>query len=92
MTISLPAAMRKELERIRRAEHRTKSELVREALRRYFENRFPEVSPTQAELAAIRKGRAEIRKGNFVTLEQLHRELAAADRKARAKGTSKNSR
>lgn len=33
MTISLPPAMAKEFERVRKAEHRTQSELVREALR-----------------------------------------------------------
>jgi len=35
-SISLPPEMAKELERVRRNEHRTRSELVREALRSYF--------------------------------------------------------
>jgi metal-responsive CopG/Arc/MetJ family transcriptional regulator len=35
-TISLPPAMAKQVEKIRKAEHRTRSELVREALRVYF--------------------------------------------------------
>jgi metal-responsive CopG/Arc/MetJ family transcriptional regulator len=36
-TISLPPEMLAELERVRRQEHRTRSELIREALRRYLE-------------------------------------------------------
>jgi metal-responsive CopG/Arc/MetJ family transcriptional regulator len=36
MTISLPPAMIKKVEQVRKAEDRTRSELVREALRRYF--------------------------------------------------------
>ena len=92
MTISLPPAMVRQLESVRKREHRTRSELMREALRHYFESRFPEVTPTKAELAAIRKGRAEIRAGRFVTLEQLHNELAATDRRPGAKIAGKTSR
>ena len=35
-------------------------------------------TPTKAETAAIRKGRAAYKRGEFVTLEQLHRELDVA--------------
>lgn len=35
-SISLPPEMAAELERIRREEHRRRSEVIREALRRYF--------------------------------------------------------
>jgi hypothetical protein len=42
-------------------------------------------------LLAIRRGRAEIKRGNFVTLEQLKDELAAANRKPRSKSARKNS-
>ena len=92
MTISLPPAMLQEFEKVRKAEDRTRSELVREALRRYFESRYPEVKPTKAELAAIRRGRAEIKRGEYVTLEELLDDLAAANRKAGAKRDQKNSR
>ena len=88
MTISLPPAMLKEIERVRMAENRTRSELMREALRTYlrtFYSRFPIEVPTKAEVAAIRQGRAEIRSGQYVTLQQLKHELATANRKARAK-------
>jgi metal-responsive CopG/Arc/MetJ family transcriptional regulator len=36
LCISLPPKMAEELEQVRKAEHRTRSELVREALRQYF--------------------------------------------------------
>lgn len=39
MTISLPPAMLAKIERARRAEDRTRSELVREAIRAYLEKK-----------------------------------------------------
>ena len=92
MTISLPPAMARQLEKVRKQEHRTRSELMREALRHYFDSRVPEVTPTRAEMAAIRRGRAEIKAGRFVTLEQLRNELALANRGPRSKGPRKASR
>jgi predicted transcriptional regulator len=71
MTISLPPAMVKEFENVRRAESRTRSELVREALRMYFASRYPVVTPSKAELAAIRRGRAAFARGDFVSLGEL---------------------
>ena len=46
MTVSLPKEMVEEFEAVRKAEHRTRSELVREALRNYFafRGRFPVVA------------------------------------------------
>jgi metal-responsive CopG/Arc/MetJ family transcriptional regulator len=35
-SVSLPPEMMEELEQVRKAERRTRSELIREALRRYF--------------------------------------------------------
>jgi predicted transcriptional regulator len=92
MTISLPPAMARQLEKVRKQEHRTRSELMREALRHYFDSRIPEITPTRAEMAAIRRGRAEIKAGRFVTLEQLRNEMALANREPRAKGARKVSR
>jgi len=57
MTVSLPPAMVRQFEAVRKAESRTRSELVREALRAYFESRYPTVQPTKAELAALRRTR-----------------------------------
>jgi predicted transcriptional regulator len=89
MTVSLPPAMREEFEAVRRAENRTSSELVREALRQYFYSRFPVRDVSREELAAIRRGRAQIRRGEYVTLEELRDGLAGSNRKTRAKGNRK---
>ena len=74
-----------ELERVRKAEHRTRSELLREALRTYFSSRVSEVAPTPAELRAIRRGRVALARGDYVTLDQLRHELGAAPRGSRRK-------
>ncbi|SPF42514.1 CopG-like transcriptional regulator (modular protein) [Candidatus Sulfopaludibacter sp. SbA4] len=92
MTVSLPEAMIQEVERVSKEEHRTHSELVREALRRYFYSRFPVVTPTKAELAAVARGRAQIQKGEFVTLDELLNGLDAENRKASRKGAAKTPR
>src|SRR5438105_12096349 len=92
MTVSLPEAMLAEVERVSKEEHRTHSELVREALRRYFYSRFPVVTPTKRELAAIARGRAEIQKGELFTLDQLLHAMDAKNRKSRRKGPAKSSR
>ena len=71
MSISLPPAMLRQFEEVRKKESRTRSELVREALRAYFEERYPAVVPTRAELAAMRRGRAAFRRGDSVSLTQF---------------------
>lgn len=76
MTISLPPEMLKEVERVRKLEHRTRSGLMCEALRAYFSGRrFQEVLAAPEEIRAIRRGRAEIRAGKYVTLDQLLDEM-----------------
>ncbi len=85
LTISLPPAMLAQLERVRKAEHRTRSELLREALRTYFSIRVPEITPTPGELRAIRRGRAAVGRGDYVTLDQLRDELGSSSRRARKK-------
>src|SRR5437667_11154975 len=85
LTISLPPAMAKQMKKVQKEEHRTRSELLREAWRRYFESRYPVYTPTKAELAAIRKGRDAFKRGGYVTLNQLHNELDSARHLARAK-------
>lgn len=84
--------MVRQMESVRKRENRTRSELMREALRHYFESSIPEVTPTKAELAAIRRGRADFKAGRFVTLERLLKELAAADRQPGARITRKITR
>src|SRR2546422_7165806 len=91
MTVSLPPAMVEEVEKVRKAEHRTRSELVREALRTYFVGRRSYV-PTPAEWRAIEKGRAEMRRGEYVTLEELRAHVGAVGRKARRKSRRSRSK
>ena len=92
LTISLPPAMVAEVEKVRRAEHRTRSELIREALRAYIDARYPSVAPSRGERAAAAKGRAEVRRGRFVSYEQLLDVLDATDRAPRRKVARKKSR
>ena len=92
LTISLPPAMVAEVEKVRRAEHRTRSELIREALRAYFDGRYPSAVPMASERASLRKGRAEIRRGDYVTYDQLLDVLDTAGRAPRRKVTRKKSR
>lgn len=77
------------VERTRRAEHRTRSELIREALRTYIAmRRFPPETATPAELHAIRGGRSAYARGAYMTLDELRRRVEAvgrASRRARAK-------
>jgi hypothetical protein len=53
------------IERAMKAEHRTRSELVREALRIYLSaRRMPSELPTSAEARAYRRGMAAYRRGD----------------------------
>jgi predicted transcriptional regulator len=92
LTISLPSAMAKQMERVQKEENRTRSELLREAWRQYFESRYGTYTPTKTELAAIRKGRAAIKRGEFVTLQQAFHELDNTPGKAGSKNPRKGSR
>ena len=92
MTISLPPGMAKQMAKVQREEHRTRSELLREAWRQYFERRYAQYTPTKAERAAISKGRAEFKRGEYVTLGELHDELATGRRQKRKKGAQGSSR
>lgn len=89
MTISLPPGMVKQFEKVRKVENRTRSELVREALRFYIESRFPVVEPTRAELAAIRRGRAAFTRGDYISLDKLLNDLELKGHRARAKRPAK---
>jgi Arc/MetJ-type ribon-helix-helix transcriptional regulator len=91
MSISLPPAMVRQFEEVRKKESRTRSELVREALRAYFDERYPAVTPTPAELAALRRGRTAFRRGNSVSLAQFLNGLEPPHHRPRAKRVSKTS-
>ncbi len=56
-TVSLPPAMAKQIEKVMKTEHRTRSELVREALGVYFTLRvLPIEQPTAADARVHRRG------------------------------------
>jgi Arc/MetJ-type ribon-helix-helix transcriptional regulator len=95
-SVSLPPKMAAELERVRKTEHRTRSELVREALRRYMHAasvrglkariaELPEEEPEPDELAAIEEGSAEFREGKHLTFAKLRHELHGPRKQSRAK-------
>jgi Arc/MetJ-type ribon-helix-helix transcriptional regulator len=88
VTISLPRELLAQMEQVRKAEHRTTSELIREAWRTYFAmRRTPVYTPTPRELRAIAKGRAEFRRGQSLTLAQLDAYLDRSRDQASAKGS-----
>lgn len=74
-----------QVEKVRKAENRTRSELVREALRTYFSDRFAEANVGAADLRAIHRGRAQIRRGEYVTLDELFNDLESKNRQASKK-------
>jgi predicted transcriptional regulator len=85
MTISMPPGMEKTLEKIRKVENRTRSEMVREAFRLYINNFYPEVGMTKREEKIFREGRKEFALGEFVTLNELKNELARSRREKKSK-------
>ena len=100
-TISLPREMAEQVKTAMKAEQRTCSELVREALRSYFERRreearfltrltaLPRVRPTANELRELRKGREEMKRGNYGTLDDFNHWLMADEHpQARPKESS----
>jgi CopG family transcriptional regulator / antitoxin EndoAI len=94
MTVSLPPAMVEEFEKVRKAENRTRSELVREALRTYFSfcSRFPEITPSKGWLKAIYRGRAAFDRGEYVTLNEAIHGVESTRNQARTKRPRKASR
>jgi metal-responsive CopG/Arc/MetJ family transcriptional regulator len=93
LVASLPPEMMREVERLKKLEHRTRSELVREALRNYFALRakFREEDPTVADLRAINEGRRQHAQGETMPLKKALRELHRRTYKARNKAADGNS-
>ena len=91
MTVSLPPALLRQFEEVRIKESRTRSELVREALRVYFESRYPAAEATNDERVALRRGRAALRKGDAVSLRTFLHGMERHDHGSRAKGLQKAS-
>jgi Arc/MetJ-type ribon-helix-helix transcriptional regulator len=93
MTVSLPREMIQEVERVRKTEHRTRSELIREALRVYIGQAaarvgsVPVFAPTAAERRAITKGRAQVKRGETYSIDELFSTGVADRRRATGKKT-----
>jgi hypothetical protein len=78
--------MAKQVEQAMKAEHRTRSELVREALRVYLSVRLiPTELPTAAERRAYRQGMAAYKRGDYVTLGEYIDGMDRRPRRARKK-------
>lgn len=78
--------MAKEIDRAMKAEHRTRSELVREALRVYLSTRLiPAELPTPAEARAYRRGIAAYRRGDSITLQEYLNGVDSRPRRSRKK-------
>jgi len=83
LPISLPPEMARLVDRAAKLEHRTRSELVREALRHYLAGkRIPVATVSAEEAKEIDLGRREIARGEYVTLEQLLHDLEDPPRAA----------
>ncbi len=83
VSISLPPEMADLVDRAAKIEHRTRSELIREALRRYFAaRRLPLTDVSPEEATEIDRGRREIARGEFVSLEQVLDDLESPPRPA----------
>lgn len=87
----LPPEMAEKLERIRKVEHRTRSELVREALQHYIRKaesqrmlerigHLPADDAMPDELNAIKEGSTDFREGRNMTLKQLRHDLRSPSR------------
>ena len=85
VTISLPSELVVELDRVSKHERRTRSEVMREAVRRYLSDmrRIPVAEAEPGELEALEYGRAQTARGEYVLLEDLLNELESYRRERR---------
>jgi Arc/MetJ-type ribon-helix-helix transcriptional regulator len=92
LSISMPPQQFRQMERLAKKENRTISELVREALRRYQQQRRVEdaglfvttSSPLAAALAAVRKD-AKAKGTDRLTMREINSEIARYRREQRRK-------
>jgi len=88
ITVSLPPSVVTMAEQVRRAEHRSLSELVREALRLYCRMAvLPVYTPTRRELRSIEAGRAAFQRGDYITLDEHLDEVEAGLDRPRQKSS-----
>jgi predicted transcriptional regulator len=94
VTITLPAEMLEELDRVRKRERRTRSALLREAFRCYVSGeparRIPIADPEPGELDALEHGRTQTARGEFILLEDLLDDLHVDYRARRREKSQKD--
>ena len=73
LSVTIPEELYALIDERRKTGHYTRSEFVRDALRRYLA--IPTDDATPDEIEAIERGRADFAAGRFVTLEQLLDEM-----------------
>lgn len=68
--------MSHEIDRIMREKHfRTRSEVIRSALRAYIVDQLPTDTATLDELAALKNGRAQIARGEYVVFNKQNYDM-----------------
>jgi metal-responsive CopG/Arc/MetJ family transcriptional regulator len=90
ISVSMPPAQLKEVEKLAKRENRTMSELVREALRHYQRERLQEEARTSlaAAMAAMQEDAA--RKGLAkLTMREINAEIAAYRKEQRQKRSTR---
>ena len=84
ISVSIPEEMLPEIDDAARRERRNRSELIREALRQYLSSgrgRMIAVDNAEPdEVEAVKRGRAQFKRGDFVRLEDLQRDLGLPTR------------
>jgi Arc/MetJ-type ribon-helix-helix transcriptional regulator len=76
VAVTLPELMVDELDRVRKRRHLTRSELMREALRRFIlvterDETIPVEDPLPDEIEATRRANEEYARGESIRLEDL---------------------
>jgi metal-responsive CopG/Arc/MetJ family transcriptional regulator len=78
ITISLPEDVVRAADQIAAREGRSRSDLIRDALEWHLHvQNLPVEEPTPEERAALAAGRAQHARGEFVSIDEIRRELAA---------------
>ena len=84
ISVSIPHEMLPEIDDAARRECRSRSGLIREALRRYLSTGHGRMialdNAAPDEVEAIKRGRAQFERGEFVRLEDLQHELGLPTR------------
>lgn len=74
ISISLPESTVERITRAARAARRSRAAIVKDAVDLYVKSQLEE-EPTPAERAAIRRGHAAFKRGDYVTIDALRHDL-----------------